>query len=450
MGRPPKLRDPNGMPLPPAVKKKPRIFSNWLECKHCDYKCRKRQPLQTHMLEEHNEIIYLCQHCEQIFKDKQELQEHDRRVHGGVKFPCPELDCNFATSETGELEEHVRNHETLLEACPTCHHKADNVADLNSHIEAEHMGEKLYCEHCTATAITSESLREHTALNHPKPSPTSCSKCDFATKIAKLLKCHEETFHKTVEYKCSQCSFVCNWESSLQSHYVKCHGSVKEFECEYCDFTCRWKTGFNKHMREKHTESGKLQTQCSHCGIQFTCRRDLKRHIKENHEKPVEFNCSYCGKNFPKKPNLKIHERIHTGEKPYKCETCGHAFTAASNLYHHKKKHLKEAANPKPKLEPKAAPSVHTGYEQQGGYLGPQGGGYRHDSTDSTLEHAAPHMEPKMEGGGAALHLQQSPHSKEGGGGGGGYDSQYLSNFPQYYGGGGGGYANPAAYSYPR
>merc|ERR1719195_883799 len=54
--------------LLPGVLKKPKIFSNWLECKHCEYKCRKRKPLQTHMLEEHIEIhldfIVPCDYCE--------------------------------------------------------------------------------------------------------------------------------------------------------------------------------------------------------------------------------------------------------------------------------------------------------------------------------------------------------------------------------------------------
>ena len=143
VGRPPKLRDASGMPLPPVPSKKPRIFANWLKCHQCEYKCRKRQPLQSHLLEEHNEIIYLCQHCEEIFKDKDILLDHERKVHGGVKFPCPENDCNFASTVVPELEEHARKHISIMEPCPNCDHKADNVTDLNTHTDL--------CDGCSYT-----------------------------------------------------------------------------------------------------------------------------------------------------------------------------------------------------------------------------------------------------------------------------------------------------------
>lgn len=415
-----------------GVKKKPRIFSTWLECRQCEYKCRKRKPLQNHMLEEHNEIIYLCEHCDDIFKDKSEMQEHERTVHGGIKYPCPELDCTFATSDVRELEEHVDIHQDFVIPCELCEFKAQSIRKLNSHMCEKHEGCKVYCSFCEFHTGKPEILKSHEDLMH-KQNIASCSRCDFTTCNAKLLNAHEETFHKTIEYKCSQCNFKCNWESSLRQHGEQCHGS-KEFSCEQCDFKCKWKTGFNKHMREKHSESGN-NTQCSFCGVEFPCRRDLKKHIKENHEIPQEFNCSYCGKNFPKKPNLKIHERIHTGEKPYKCETCGHAFTAASNLYHHKKKHSKESCAAKAAVKQesgKAGLSVQGIYEQQW----QTSSSYRGGETEVGLgeQHPAPAPVPHL------------PHMTDSPGETGEVEPQYgelagsaayLSNFSQYYCGSG-------------
>ncbi|XP_034490257.1 zinc finger protein 567-like isoform X2 [Drosophila innubila] len=58
----------------------------------------------------------------------------------------------------------------------------------------------------------------------------------------------------------------------------------------------------------------------------------------------TEFTCSHCGKDFDRRIRLVEHERIHTGERPFKCEVCGASFAQRANWQSHMKTtHLKVA-----------------------------------------------------------------------------------------------------------
>ncbi|XP_071966746.1 sal-like protein 4 [Engystomops pustulosus] len=58
-------------------------------------------------------------------------------------------------------------------------------------------------------------------------------------------------------------------------------------------------------------------------------RRSAKQHI-----------CLTCNKNFSSASALQIHERTHTGEKPFACTICGRAFTTKGNLKVHVGTHM--------------------------------------------------------------------------------------------------------------
>lgn len=80
---------------------------------------------------------------------------------------------------------------------------------------------------------------------------------------------------------------------------------------------------------------------CLQCGKNFRCLSQLEIH-QRSHTGEKPFRCSLCGKRYAQKGHLYTHQRTHTGEKPYRCSICGKGFTQKCTLDMHLRTHTGE------------------------------------------------------------------------------------------------------------
>ncbi|KAG5278578.1 hypothetical protein AALO_G00100480 [Alosa alosa] len=88
---------------------------------------------------------------------------------------------------------------------------------------------------------------------------------------------------------------------------------------------------------------------CSQCSRRFSKPILLNLHLKmhgisqEQAQKKKKMSsntpprCGTCGKVFSSRAYLKVHQRVHTNEKPYACVVCDRTFATSSNLYTHQR-----------------------------------------------------------------------------------------------------------------
>ena len=284
------------------IKKEPKDGEEYSPSKTTN----KKQAEKTKTVKSKSGEMLECGECDKTFRTKDNLRIHQRMFHSGR---------NVIVKKGGQNR--------LLRA--------------NTH--------RFMCSDCHSKFQSQEDLAEH--RQNPK-----CRVCNQAFDSCASFKKHRKTHTKKEWEKlrvtvCNLCGMSFSKPGGLRLHRLL-HNI-----CNYCDEQCESADDLTLHLSEQHPKL--VNTICPHCGLRFTKKWNLDKHIAKYHDTnrtdKMEIKvskdgrrrgrfrgdviCEYCGKKFDKPYEMKRHRNIHTGEKPCKCETCGESFPTPSQRSQH-------------------------------------------------------------------------------------------------------------------
>ncbi|XP_029377099.1 zinc finger protein 708-like [Echeneis naucrates] len=257
-----------------------------------------------------SEALQHCSQCQMLFLNTERLSDHQKKSHPVCSV------CGMLFTGILKLREHeTKEHGLLPYSCDYCPKRFNHKAHRDLHVKARHTGEKsCHCDICGKGYSSISMLKTHRMTHFEKT--FICDVCGKSFYHACHLTRHKLVHQEVRPYHCSTCGKGFTQTANLRSHQVI------------------------------HTGERQL---CSICGKSY---RRLKNHIisRHSHELPVEelpardsiITCEICGKKFPNLSQFKVHQRSHTGEKPFHCDICGKSYRLKELLRDHRYTHTGE------------------------------------------------------------------------------------------------------------
>lgn len=97
------------------------------------------------------------------------------------------------------------------------------------------------------------------------------------------------------------------------------HRKERPFCCYESKINFKHSSYFSRHSKYHHVDQDKLHPP------------------KPKHLIRKPYKCDKCTASFVSKSSLIIHQRVHTGERPFKCLICGMSFNVLCNYKRHQR-----------------------------------------------------------------------------------------------------------------
>ncbi|KAF7656740.1 hypothetical protein LDENG_00037110 [Lucifuga dentata] len=326
----------------------------------CHRSCSKTLPSQLQLVHHRNkshitERNFVCGICGKSFKKQIHVHNHIRTHTGERPFQCS--DCGKTFSSLANLMRHNLIHSGVRPyRCDVCHRSFSQSSNLRQHSLLHSNAPTLSCPDCPATFRWPTRLTAHRYTQHPgAPAPFPCFHCEagFLTRRQRDIHCLEQ--HPTQTQADTGVEVGEEFHTQIElSHLALGPGRPritsgkrpKAHQCPICGKLFVSSSGVALHQR---VHTGERPFPCQVCGKRFRQNTHLREHLR-THSGERPFRCEVCGKGFIQSMHLAEHRRTHTGERPHECPQCGKAFKTFSNLRNHKKTHTRQQS-----LDEKAA-----------------------------------------------------------------------------------------------
>ena len=210
------------------------------ECNICGYKCKYNVIFQNHMLSHvDNKSDFACP------SRKVKLNAHIMTDTRQKSYACSQ--CEYKCRGRKEILSHMDNHKgSKVLQCNECDYSCSKLSVLTRHLHAHAHEKSFKCAHCEFRCIQKGSLRTH-LMTHTGEKPFACNFCQYRCIRRSDLINHERIHTKRTTLACNDCDYKTVNRTTLKIHMYT-HTGEKPYECIKCDYRCARRGYLEKHM----------------------------------------------------------------------------------------------------------------------------------------------------------------------------------------------------------